>query len=62
MAKLKALLSAVSTASQTSNSLKTTIPIFVALQMELAPKDHLKWRLDKVGGEWVATLKKVNAG
>ena len=62
MAKLKALLSAVSLASQSSNSLKTTIPIFIASQMELVPKDHLEWRLDKVDDEWVATLKKVNDG
>lgn len=58
MGKLKGMVTAVSLARTASESLKTTIPTLIASQMELSPKDHLEWKMDKVGGKWVATVSK----
>lgn len=58
MGKLKGMVTAVSLARPASDSLKTTIPVMIANQMDLSPKDHLAWKIDKVDGGWVAIIAK----
>lgn len=35
------------------------IPTFVVAQMDLAAKDNLDWKVDKINNEWVAVFRKV---
>lgn len=59
MGKLKGMVTAASLARTSSDSLKTTIPTMIAAQLDISPKDRLEWRIDKVEGVWVATIRKA---
>ena len=59
MARMKGTLTAISSARSASDSLRTTIPVFVVSQMDLTAKDQLEWKVDKLGDEWVATISKA---
>lgn len=48
----------VSVARSETVSVRTTIPSYIARQMELKAGDTLNWKLDKIGGEWVAMIRK----
>lgn len=50
--------SVLSLAVALSNSLRTTVPIHIVNQLELKKGDKIKWRLDKVNTEWIATIQK----
>ena len=41
-----------------SSSLRTTIPAHIVQKLGLEHGGHLDWDIDKVGGEWVATIRK----
>ena len=58
MARLGVNESALSLAVSKSRSLRTTVPLHIVDQMELSEGDVVVWRLDKVGGSWIATVKK----
>lgn len=59
MARMKGTLTAISSARSASDSLRTTIPVFVVSQLNLTTKDQLEWKVDKVDGKWVAVIEKV---
>ena len=61
MARIKEGQTAVSIARAATVSLRTTIPAHITKQLGLSAKDRLDWDLDKVDGEWVATIHKVQA-
>lgn len=42
-----------------ATSLRSTIPRSIVKQLGLAAKDHLRWDLDKVDGEWVVVVRKA---
>ncbi len=42
-----------------SESVRTTIPKHIARKLGLEPSVHVVWDLDKVDGEWMATMRKV---
>ena len=41
-----------------SESMRTTVPAHVIDQLQLRPKDRVKWSMDKIDGVWVATIRK----
>lgn len=44
-----------------SESLRTTLPVFVVKQLEISEGDELEWAIDKNENDWVAIIsKKVN--
>lgn len=43
-----------------SDSMRTTVPAHVIDQLQLRPKDRVKWTMDKVDGEWIATIRRVD--
>lgn len=57
--KIKSDRSVVSTARPGSASVRTTIPTFIVLKMDLARGDELVWDVTHDGGERVATIRKV---
>ncbi len=59
MSRMKGITSSVNLARLTAESYKTTIPVQVAGPMGLAHKDHIGWTLDKIDGEWLATIRKL---
>lgn len=42
-----------------SESLRTTVPAYVARKLGIGPKDRVVWDLDKVDSGWIATIRKV---
>ncbi len=50
--------STVSKAKSDSISVRTTIPIFIAKQMELEISDVLDLKLDKKANHWIVTIEK----
>ncbi len=58
MARMLPNQSTVSKAKPDSISVRTTIPIFIAKQMELEIGDVLDWKLDKVSNHWIVTIEK----
>ena len=38
--------------------MKTTIPVFIAKQMNLNMGDTLNWRVSKIGYTWMAVMAK----
>ena len=58
MARLGVNESALSLAVSKSRSLRTTVPLHIVGQMGLNEKDVVVWKLDKVGDEWIATIRK----
>ena len=48
---------ALSLAVSRSNSLRATVPANIVQKLELEQGDHLKWDMDKIGGEWIAVIK-----
>lgn len=59
MARMKEGRTSVSIARATTASLRTTIPAHITKQLTLAAKDQLDWSIDKIDGEWVATIRKA---
>lgn len=58
MGRMRGTETSVSSAKSASDSLRTTIPMFVTKRLDLAAKDRLDWEIDKVGDEWVAVVRK----
>ena len=56
MGRLSGTETAVVLANSKSASLRSTIPIFVAMQLGLEDGDRLVWGIDKVGDTWQATI------
>ena len=48
----------IALAVQKSESVRTTIPKNIAKKVGLEPGVHVLWDLDKIEGEWVATIRK----
>ena len=46
------------TPANIANSLRTTVPMAIVRQMGLSGGDRLEWEMDKIGGEWIATIRK----
>ena len=59
MGKMRKGQSRVALAVSHSDSLRTTIPSHIVLGLRLGQGDNVVWDLDKVGNEWVATVRKV---
>ena len=58
MGRMRGTETSVSSARPDTDSLRTTIPVFVAKRLDLAAKDRLDWEIDKMGDEWVAVVRK----
>ena len=58
MARMNGTETIVASATSTSDSIRTTIPVFVAKQLDLRKGDHLDWRLDKNGKTWIVIVTK----
>lgn len=58
MPRMNSNQSKVSKAKSDSISVRTTIPVFIAKQMELEIGDVLDWKLDKIQNKWIVTLQK----
>ncbi len=59
MARMDGTKTAVASASSNSQSMRSTIPVFVVKQLKLKVGDHLDWELDKTDdGTWVAKISK----
>ena len=58
MARMASNQSKVSRAKPDSISVRTTIPSFIAKQMNLEIGDVLDWKLDKVKSRWIVTVEK----
>lgn len=56
MGRLSGTETAVVLANSKSASLRSTIPIFVAMQLGLEDGDRLVWGIDKVCDTWQATI------
>lgn len=50
--------SRVSAAKSGHISVRTTIPAHIARKMELRVGSTVEWDLDKVNGQWVATIRR----
>ena len=61
MAKLRDGETMMSLAVSRSDSLRTTVPLHIARKLGLRQKDRVVWDLDKVGDEWIATIRKAQA-
>lgn len=48
----------VSKAKPETTSVRTTIPAYIAAKLRLGAGDDLTWDIDKIDGQWVATLSK----
>ena len=59
MSRLKGNLTVATLAHSSSESLRTTIPAHVVRQLGLGSRDHLDWRIDKVGDEWVVVVRRA---
>lgn len=60
MGRMKTNESKVSVAQSQSVSLRTTIPSNIAEQLGLNAGDTLRWKTDKVEGNWIAVIVKRN--
>lgn len=49
----------IALAVQKSESVRTTVPKHIAKKLGLEPGVHVMWDIDKIEGEWVATIKKA---
>lgn len=58
MARLELNETRVSLAVSNSRSLRTTIPLHIALKMKLKEGDSIVWDLDKIKNEWIATVRR----
>ena len=58
MGRMKTNESRVAAAQSKSVSIRTTIPAHVAEMLGLKPGDTLKWKVDKDGEQWMATIRK----
>ena len=58
MARLGVNESALALAVSKSCSLRTTVPLHIVNQMGLSEKDIIVWSLDKIDGDWIATIRK----
>ena len=58
MARLQDNETVLSLAVSRSNSLRTTVPIHIVRKLDLESSDHIVWDIDKIDGEWVATIRK----
>lgn len=58
MGKEESNITIMSLAVSRSNSLRTTIPIHIARQLELVAGSRVKWSFDKKGDKWVAVIEK----
>lgn len=59
MTRMDSHQSKVSAARPESISKRTTIPAFVAKQMDLSVGDVLDWKIDKIEGRWVAVITRM---
>ena len=60
MSRMKGDLTVATPAHSSAESLRTTIPAHVVRQLGLVGRDHLDWRIDKVGDEWVVVVRRVS--
>jgi len=58
MARMDGTETIVTYATSKSQSLRTTIPVFVVKQLGLEERDHLDWKVDKDGKTWMAVITK----
>ena len=59
MARMKEGHTSATAAHSSSESLRTTIPAHVTKKLGIARMDVLVWDIDKVDGEWTATIRKA---
>ena len=59
MGKLASDETIVALAVRESASVRTTIPKHIATKLGFKPGIHLKWDIDKIDDQWVATITKV---
>ena len=60
MARLKNNETTLSLAVSKSDSLRTTVPIYIIKKLNLKKGDRVEWDIDKVKGRWIATIKRSN--
>ena len=58
MARLKDNETKLTLAVSRSNSLRTTVPIHIVHKLDLENGDRIVWDIDKIGGEWIAIIRK----
>ena len=58
MARLKNNETKLTLAVSRSNSLRTTVPIHIVHKLDLESGDRIVWDIDKIGGEWIAIIRK----
>ena len=58
MARLKNNETVMTLAVSSSDSLRTTVPIHIVKKLKLEKGDHVEWDIDKVSGDWIATIRK----
>ena len=58
MARMETNETVLSLAVSRSNSLRTTVPIHIIRKLNLEKGDTVEWDLDKVGKDWIATIRK----
>lgn len=58
MARLATNETKLTLAVSKSDSLRTTVPMNIAKKLGLKEGDHLTWDVDKISGDWIATVKK----
>ena len=60
MGRMRSDETKASAARSASISMRTTIPAHVVSQLKIEVGDTLKWEIDKVEGQWIAKLTKVD--
>lgn len=58
MARIEGTATAISAARSGTESLRTTIPVWVVEHLELTKDDRLNWKLDKNGDVWMTRVRK----
>ena len=58
MARLETNETKLTLAVSRSNSLRTTVPMNIVKKLGLNEGDHVEWDIDKINGQWMASIRK----